>query len=168
MSQRFMTAGFVVAVAILVAVTYGGVVSATHAWGNYHWARSSNPVSLTLGDNFKGSEWDSAYNTAVADWNGSKVLSLTKVAGATSPRRCKPKTGAIEVCSDTYGNNGWLGLAGLSVSGDHINYAYAKMNDTYYVSGGSYDTKAWRALVMCQEIGHVNVLSGAVPHGFPH
>ena len=28
------------------------------------------------------------------------------------------------------------------------------MNDFYFVSGGSYDTPAWRALVMCQEIGH--------------
>ena len=43
---------------------------------------------------------------------------------------------------------------GISVSGGHINYAYAKMNDTYYSPGSSYDTTAWRALVMCQEIGH--------------
>lgn len=139
----------------LVALTLMTVsATADHSWGNYHWERAANPVQLTLGDNFATSAWDSAYNTAVADWNQSKVLSLTKVAGATTPRRCKPATGTIEVCADTYGNNGWLGLAGISVSGDHIVAAYSKMNDTYYCPGCTYDTPAWRALVMCQEIGH--------------
>jgi hypothetical protein len=77
------------------------------------------------------------------------------VAGAANNvKRCRPAQGTIEVCSDTYGNTGWLGLAGISVSGDHINYAYTKLNDTYYCDGCSYDTPAWRALVTCQEIGH--------------
>lgn len=127
---------------------------ADHSWGNYHWERSSNPVQLTLGDNFANPEWMSHFIAAIADWNQSKVLSLTAVPGATSPRRCKAATGAIEVCSDTYGNNGWLGIAGISVSGDHIVSAYSKMNDTYYCPGCSYDTPAWRQFVMCQEIGH--------------
>jgi hypothetical protein len=127
---------------------------AGHAWGNYHWSRASNPVQLTVGDNFSTSAWDTAYDDAIQDWNQSTVLSLTKVAGNTTPRKCTAATGTIEVCADTYGNNGWLGIAGISVSGDHITKAYAKMNDSYYTPGGSYDTAAWRALVMCQEIGH--------------
>ena len=59
--------------------------SGYHAWGNYHWERSSNPVSLTLGDNFKYSVWNSHFTVAVSDWNGSSVLDLTAVAGGTSP-----------------------------------------------------------------------------------
>ena len=45
--------GCIVGVGLVVAVTSGVDVSAAHAWGNYHWARSSNPVKLTLGDNFR-------------------------------------------------------------------------------------------------------------------
>lgn len=153
-SKQLATLGFIATTALIVTVTYGTIVLADHAWGNYHWERSSNPVELTLGDNFKTSAWDSAYHMAVSDWNQSAVLSLTPVAGGTSPRRCKPANGKIEVCADTYGSNGWLGLAGISVTGDHIVKAYAKMNDTYFCPGCSYDTPAWRALVMCQEIGH--------------
>ena len=153
LTKRFLTAGCIVAVA-LMAVTYGVVVKADNAWGNYHWERSANPMELTLGDNFSDTSWDVAYDVAVADWNQSSVLNLMKVGGATNPRKCKPAPGTIEVCSRRYGNNGWLGLAGISISGGHIVKAYALMNDTYFVTGGSYDTPAWRAMIMCQEIGH--------------
>jgi len=127
---------------------------ADHAWANYHWARAANPVSLTLGSNFATSVWDSYLVTSRNDWNVSSVLDLSIVSGTTTPRRCRASTGNIEVCADTYGNNGWLGLASISVSGDHITKATAKMNDTYYCPGCVYDTTAWRNLVMCQEIGH--------------
>ena len=152
-SKRFLAVGCVVAVA-LIAVTYGGVMSANNAWGNYHWERASNPMVLKIGNNFSTSAWDTAYVDAIADWHASSVLSLTAVAGATNPRKCKPATGTIEVCSRRYGNNGWLGLAGISVSGGHIVKAYALMNDTYFVTDGYYDDDAWRAMIMCQEIGH--------------
>jgi len=141
---------FVLAVALVAAPAM-----ASHSWGGYHWARSSNPVQLTLGDNFKNpAYWTTAYNTAVSDWNQSTVLSLTKVAGGTTSRKCSAATGKIEVCADSYGNNGWLGLASISVSGLHITKATTKLNNSYYTSGSTYDTAAWRALVMCQEIGH--------------
>ncbi|MCH7750509.1 MAG: hypothetical protein IH939_20710 [Acidobacteria bacterium] len=85
------------------------------------------------------------------------MLDLTAVTGETSPRRCKAANGKIEVCADKYGNNGWLGLAQIWISGDHITKATAKMNDYYFTTAPynvKYDTPAWRALVMCQEIGH--------------
>ena len=82
------------------------------------------------------------------------MLDLEKVAGGTSPSECNPANGTIEVCADTYGINGWLGIAQIWTRGPHIRRALAKMNDSYYVPGGSYDTPAWRALVLCQEVGH--------------
>jgi len=39
------------------------------------------------------------------------VLQLQKVTGGRRPRNCRPTVGRIEVCSATYGYNGWLGLA---------------------------------------------------------
>ncbi|MGH9861848.1 MAG: hypothetical protein ACRD35_00325 [Candidatus Acidiferrales bacterium] len=59
----------------------------------------------------------------------------------------------MEVCSSTYGNNGWLGLAQIWVSGKHITQGAVKVNDTYF-NTLTYNTPGWRNLVMCQEVGH--------------
>lgn len=125
---------------------------ATHAWGTYHWERSANPFYLDLGDNVD-SVWDGHLVTASADWTNSEVLDTTIVPGSTSPRRCRVESGNVQVCNDTYGFNGWLGIASISVSGDHITAGYVKVNDSYF-NTSSYDTPAWRQMVMCQEIGH--------------
>ena len=126
--------------------------SASHSWGNYHWARTSNPFTLKVGNNVN-STWLPYLDQAISDWSASTVLDLTKVTGGTRPKNCRPTAGRIEVCNASYGNNGWLGIAQIWASGDHITQAVAKMNDTYY-NQAQYNTPAWRRLVMCQEIAH--------------
>jgi hypothetical protein len=120
--------------------------------GDYHWARTSNPFTLKVGDNVS-SAWDAYLDEAISDWNRSSVLNSTKVTGETSGRKCRPTTGRIEVCNASYGNNGWLGIAQIWISGPHITQGVAKMNDTYF-NTATYNTPAWRWLVMCQEIAH--------------
>ncbi|HEU4892599.1 MAG TPA: hypothetical protein VFT47_13680 [Vicinamibacterales bacterium] len=141
----------VAAVAGAVVMTVGSL-SANHSWGSYHWARTANPFTLAVGDNVS-SAWDSYLNTAISDWSASTVLNLAKVAGGTRPRQCKATSGRIEVCNDAYGNNGWLGIARISVSGTHITAATTRVNDSYF-NTATYNTPAWRRLVMCQEVGH--------------
>jgi len=127
--------------------------SATHSWGNYHWARTSNPFTLKLGDNVS-SAWDSYLATASSNWTDSTVMNTAIVAGAGgNPRRCTATTGRVEVCNTTYGNNGWLGVASIWASGSHIVKGTVKLNDTYFKTA-TYNTPAWRQMVMCQEIGH--------------
>ena len=59
----------------------------------------------------------------------------------------------MRVCNDSYGNNGWLGLASINIDGDgHITRGVAKMNDTY---SSYWEDPNERRHVMCQEIGHV-------------
>lgn len=140
------------AIGLLVMAVFVAAPSADHAWGNYHWARSSNPLRLDVGDNVS-SVWDGHLDSAIADWNQSRVLSFTKVTGGTSSKNCRPTAGRIEVCSDSYGNNGWLGIAQIWVSGSHITQAITKVND-FYFSRQPYDHPDWRQLVMCQEIAH--------------
>lgn len=135
----------------LVALLLPTAAEADHSWGNYHWERSQNPVALTIGDNVS-STWDPHLDQAIADWNHSSVLGLTEVEGKGG-RRCRASSGRIEVCAGSYGYNGWLGVATISVSGDHITAGTAKMNDTYF-SNAPYNTPEWRQLVMCQELGH--------------
>lgn len=146
--KRLLLASFVVFT--LVALT--AVTSANHSWGDYHWARTSNPFTLQVGDNVN-STWDPYLDEAISDWSASSVLNLVKVAGGTRARQCKPTLGRIEACNASYGNNGWLGIAQIWASGSHITQALTKVNDTYF-NTAQYNTPAWRRLVMCQEIAH--------------
>ena len=139
--------------AALLTVFTPGAAQANHSWGGYHWARTSNPFTLKLGDNVD-SKWDAYLATTSSDWSQSTVLDTTVVTGSTSPRTCKATTGRVEVCNATYGNNGWLGIASISVTGGtHITQGTVKLNDTYF-NTAQYNTPAWRNLVSCQEVGH--------------
>lgn len=144
----FLTAVFILwAFAVVPVPTF-----ASHSWGGYHWARTSQTFTLNLGDNVSGS-WDSYLVTASENWSASAQLDTTIVSGGTRPRTCKPTSGRVEVCSATYGNNGWLGIAQIWVSGSHITQGVTKLNDTYF-NTEKYNTPAWRNLVVCQEVGH--------------
>lgn len=143
----------VVVLGILLALAvFPSSLGASHSWGNYHWARTSNPFALKLGDNLSSS-WDPYLGTTSSDWSKSTVLDTTIVAGGTSAKRCRPTSGRVEVCNSTYGQNGWLGLAQIWASGSHITQGVVKVNDTYF-NRQTYNTPAWKNLVMCQEVGH--------------
>ena len=136
----------------LGVAAFSWVAQANHSWGSYHWARTSNPFTLNLGDNVSYA-WDPYLGVASSDWSASTVLDTMVIPGTTSSRRCRPSSGRVEVCADTYGNNGWLGVASIWASGSHITQATVKMNDSYF-NTAKYNTPAWRQFVMCQEIGH--------------
>ena len=146
--------------ALLVSLAFAAFPAftyANHSWNNYHWARTSNPVTLKLGDNVSNN-WDSylsttASNTSEGGWGLSVVLNTMVATGGTKPRTCKPTSGRVEVCSEKYGNNGWLGLAQIWISSNHITQGVVKLNDTYF-NTTKYNTAPWRNLVMCQEVGH--------------
>ncbi|HEX6876384.1 MAG TPA: hypothetical protein VF165_12050 [Nocardioidaceae bacterium] len=139
--------------AVLVAIFTPGAAQASHSWNGYHWARTSNPFTVQLGDNVD-SKWDAYLATTSSDWSRSTVLDTTIVAGSTRPRTCKATAGRVEVCNATYGSNGWLGIASISVTGGtHITQGTVKLNDTYF-NTAQYNTPAWRNLVSCQEVGH--------------
>ena len=146
----------VAAVIAVLAATAAPSALANHSWGNYHWSRAANPFTVPLGDsasNTAYSNWDGALSSASADWSQSSVLDSPIVSGGSgNTRTCKATNGRIRVCNSTYGNNGWLGLAQIWLSGSHIVRATTKVNDTYFNSP-SYSYTNERH-VMCQEIGH--------------
>lgn len=139
------------AITLLVALVAVPAL-ASHSWGGYHWARSSNPFTVQLGDNVD-SGWDAYLATTSSVWSQSSVLDTVVATGGTSARRCRATTGRVEVCNSTYGNNGWLGLAQIWLSGSHITKGVVKVNDTYF-SLPAYNNPAERNHVMCQEVGH--------------
>lgn len=145
-------------IALITAMVFSlfamiSVVShANHSWGGYHWARTSNPFTLKVGNNVT-SGWTTHFNTAMSDWSNSSVMNLTAIAG-TAGRNCKMVAGTVQVCNRTYGQNGWLGLASINITGGtHITQGSAKMNDTYF-NTSTYNNPNEKLHVMCQEIGH--------------
>ena len=141
---------FVVMVLLVAAVP----AFANHSWGGYHWARTSNPFTVKVNDNIT-SNWESYLSGAVSDWNQSNVFNYSVIwqNPLSGVKRCTSTNGQIEICNAKYGQNGWLGIAGISVSGTHITKGYTKLNDTYFAMA-QYNTPAWRRMVTCQEIAH--------------
>lgn len=126
---------------------------ASHSWGGYHWARTSNPFTLKLGDNMS-SDWQPLLAQASSDWNSGNTPVITAIVGGTSNRNCRMVAGTTQVCNGKYGNNGWLGLASINITGGvHITQGSAKMNDTYF-STATYNNPNERLHVVCQEVAH--------------
>ena len=139
------------------ALLLSSVGYADHSWNNYHWARTTNSFDLIL-VNSTTSDWDGYVSQAVADWNASTKLNFVEDPnGATSRqvrRRCDAVTGQVRICNLEYGQNGWLGLAGISLdTNGHIVRGYTKLNDTYF-AWSYYNTWEWKQSVTCQELGH--------------
>lgn len=140
-----------VLVALLILAT---PLYANHSWGSYHWARTSNPFTVKIHDNLD-KVWEPYLQRAVSDWNRSSVFDFVVLwdSPLSTQRKCSSTAGRIEICNLKYGQNGWLGIAGISISGSHITKGYTKLNDTYYAMA-QYNTPAWRQMVVCQEIAH--------------
>lgn len=141
----------------VISITCAGIIgliplNASHSWGGYHWARTANPFTVKLGSNVS-SAWTSTLYTTATDWSMSNVLDTIVTTGGANPRNCRPTAGRVEVCDSTYGSTGWLGVAQIWASGQHITQGVVKLNDTYFKTA-QYNTPAWRNLVSCQEVGH--------------
>ncbi len=138
----------------LVVMTYAGTSLADNTWANYHWARTSNPVTLKVIDSTTSS-WDTSRIDALNMWAVSEVFDFED-SGANESRkirkRCPLADGQMRICNAAYGQNGWLGLATIGIDNQgHIDQGSAKMNDSY----DWYWTTEEKNHVMCQEIGHV-------------
>lgn len=133
--------------ALGVAALASGVMAtpalAIHSWGDYHWARTANPLTVKLGDNMT-SAWDDYLAQASTDWSrnvSGNPLRTSIVPGSTTPKQCRATLGRVEVCNAAYGNRGWLGVATISVNQSHITQATTKMNDTYYATALTFSVK---------------------------
>ena len=148
MPRRHLSLAVLVLVAVAAVPAFGA-----HAWGTYHWSKPGAEVTAPVTMNVSG-QWANHAARVMADWNLSTVIESPWSFGSiSSAKRCTSATGQIEVCNSTYGQTGWLGIAGVSLSGGHIVRSYTKLNDTYY-NTATYNTPAWRQMVMCQEVGH--------------
>jgi hypothetical protein len=145
------------ALAVLATAGTASSALADHSWGDYHWARTTNSFNLTV-INSTTADWDSFVSQAVSDWSASSKLDLVENTGGDTSsqtrRQCRGGTGTLRICNLAYGNNGWLGIAGISIdTNGHITTGYTKLNDTYF-STSFYNNFEWKQSVTCQELGH--------------
>ena len=146
-----------IVIAVLSATLISTASYAGHSWSTYHWARTTTSFDLTI-INSTTDVWDEFVTQAVADWSGSSKLKMVEdTNGNTSNktrRRCKAPDGQVRICNLAYGQNGWLGIAGISINSDgHIVTGYTKLNDSYFAMA-FYDKDNWKQSVTCQELGH--------------
>jgi len=150
--RTFSSLTVLASVGMLAALPLGA--GASHSWGTYHWGRTANPVTVRVVDSMTN-DWDDKLAKARLDWDASDVLAVVHEAGDSSSKtrkRCAAVSGKVRACNAPYGNNGWLGLAQIWISGGHIVQGVAKMNDSYLATPRYSETN--RQHVMCQEIGH--------------
>ena len=142
-----------IAVTVVSMLLVVPALVASHSWGGYHWARTANPFTLKLGDNLSAT-WKSHLAQTSTDWNSGNSPVLTAIVAGSSNRNCRMVAGTTQVCNASYGNNGWLGLASINITGGtHITQGSAKMNDTYF-NTSTYNNPNEREHVMCQEVAH--------------
>lgn len=145
----------VVTAATIVLCAAALTAQANHSWNNYHWARTAQNFPLQVIDSTTP-DWDGELAQTVTDWSKSGAFDLAVTSADDSSRtrrQCNAVTGQIRVCNDSYGNNGWLGLASINLdSNGHIVQGTAKMNDSY---ASSFAVQNERDHVMCQEVGHL-------------
>ena len=138
----------------LAVAAFPTITNATHSWGGYHWARTTPQFTLKLGDNMTTAQWKSHLTQSSSDWNSGNSAVLTAIVGGTANKRCSMVAGTTQVCNGTYGNNGWLGLASINITGGtHITQGSAKMNDTYF-NTATYNNPNEKLHVVCQEVAH--------------
>ena len=135
--------------AVLLATP--GAALPTQSWNGYHWARTG-PLQIALGDNVE-STWKPYFTTAATQWTAANNIDFAATLGSTAASTCAPVYGTVQVCNANYGATRWLGYATVWTTGAYILEATVKLND-YYFAEARYGTAAWRAMTMCQEIGH--------------
>jgi hypothetical protein len=154
MKSKFTVFSTVMIATLVTLMAFPTLTNATHSWGTYHWARTSNPFNLKVVDS-NTPDWDGELGAAKIDWSQSVGLNFINGASDDSARarkRCPMVSGQVRSCNADYGFNGWLGLASINISGSHITQGSSKMNDSYFNSRPYTETN--RRHVMCQEIGH--------------
>lgn len=141
----------------MVGVVWSTGLLASHAWGNYHWARKSSSFRLVV-VNSTTEAWDPYVSQAISDWSQSNVLDMVEDPNGSTVdrdrRQCTAPTGQVRICNLAYGQTGWLGIAGISLDQQgHIISGYTKLNDTYFTMA-YYNKDTWKQSVTCQELGH--------------
>ncbi|MDQ3932282.1 MAG: hypothetical protein M3252_05530 [Actinomycetota bacterium] len=144
--MRFTRMGLIAALVTTLTLMGGSLAEASHWWNGYKWATTDGVVDLYADVSQVQGEWARATGEVIRDWdNAARVEIDTSPAG---------KQGMVTVRSASYGPNGWLGVAMVSLEGRRIIGGRVLLNEWYW-SNGFVTAPQARQHVFCQEVGHV-------------
>src|SRR5262249_11160150 len=94
----------IVVLVLAVFASFEAESYASHSWGGYLWARTSNPFTLKLGDNLTSADWKSHLAQTSSDWNSPAKFSTTSplttaIFAGQSNKRCSAVAGTTQVCN---------------------------------------------------------------------
>ncbi|MDP8928988.1 MAG: hypothetical protein M3O70_10565 [Actinomycetota bacterium] len=90
----------------------GGLAQANHWWNGYKWATSDDVLDLYADVSDVRGEWARVTGEVITDWDNAARIEID-----TSPAG---KQGVVTVESASYGPNGWLGVAMVSLQRGRI------------------------------------------------
>lgn len=133
----------------LVGLAARGVTTADamHPWGCYKWSSTSLTYNNTATAPYN-SYYEQETKTDSDSWHNYTVVDFTAGTGGNNTKQM----------SGFYGQNGWLGLTQIWVSGCTITHAEEKINRSY-MDYAPYNTAEKRKTVACHETGHATGLA---------
>lgn len=157
-SRRYGRVSAVMAGAMLAALAVAPAAAAAtelpQSWDGMKWARTGI-LDIQLGNNVS-SVWEPYVTKAAGEWSAARNINYVAVDGTTDAAFCDPVWGTVQMCSGNYGRTGWLGYTSVWTYGDDGNLILGgtiQLNE-YYYSQSKYNTAAWRASTVCQELGN--------------
>jgi hypothetical protein len=159
MTRRILSTALLILFAL---AALPAVAAANHAWlvngQAAHWASTTDPAQIDLGDNLNDPVWDSQRFDPSLAWSASPLASgqlgpspflrvNTQADGLASNE--------VEMYDGFYGQDGWIGQATLDSidSESHIHHATVQLNRSYSLS----EREKHAAIV--HEVGHTLGLS---------
>jgi len=123
-------------------------------WNEKYIERDNGGLHLTL-VNSLSANWQTEFETAVADWSESDALVLTTESlpvddAWDNERKCAKQEGKMVVCNGNFGDTGWVGINYNEIMGTRVISSVAQMNE-YYLNNANFEH---RRFTMCHEIGH--------------
>ncbi len=150
------------AAALFGFTALAGAAEASHVWWingrAVHWASTTNPAQIDLGDNVDDPVWDSQRHIPAFVWSigvtGPGQLGLSPYL-RVSTQAGGQASNEVEIHDGFYGRNGWVGQATLNSidSQGHIRDATVHLNQSYVLS------ESQKQATINHEVGHTLGLS---------
>jgi hypothetical protein len=148
--------------ALCTFVAIPTAADASHVWWvngrAVHWASTTNPAQIELGDNLDDPVWNSQRYVPSFVWSASR--NAYGQLGPSPYLRVYTRTGGlasneVEMYDGYYGRNGWVGQATLNSidAQGHIRDATVHLNQSYSLSSGE------KHATINHEVGHTLGLS---------
>jgi hypothetical protein len=143
--------------AVSALLTVPALAAASHVWSingrAVHWASTTNPAQIELGDSLDDPVWNSLRNVPGLVWSATPKSGGGMTASPHVRLPVRPgglASNEVEMYDGFYGRTGWIGQATLTSidANGHIRDAYLQLNQSYSL------TQSEKQATINHEVGH--------------